>query len=364
MAEPPPDTIATFALRLGRRPRDDVVLQVDGELGCDASATPFRDSTRTSSGALMSFFIVRSPLILGISFAQSESNSLMSNMLGACRVVKIILKTGGTRTGSTTHRKEAPPVIQAIDRAAKILDLLQGARHLGITDLAAALSLPPSTVHGIVKSLRSHGLVAKERGGQRYMLGPTLLRLSNVYLDTLDVRARAMRWTQELARRTRPLRAARRPPLHRRARHPPQPSSRRQPADARDRRRHPRARLRDGQGAARLRPGIQQSVFEQPLRSLTGDTITDVARLTLELPAIAERGTAGEFDEAVLGESSLAAPVADASNDIVAAVAVVLPTSQTPASDAIMNALRETARNISRELGATSWPPRVAPADD
>jgi DNA-binding IclR family transcriptional regulator len=110
--------------------------------------------------------------------------------------------------------------------------------------------------------------------------------------------------------------------------------------------------------------GFQRTVFEQPLRSLTGDTIIDVARLTLELPAIAERGSASETDEAVLGESSVAAPVADASNDIVAAVAVVLPTSQAPASDAVLNALRETARNISRELGATSWPPRVAPAED
>ena len=41
-----------------------------------------------------------------------------------------------------------------------------------------------------------------------------------------------------------------------------------------------------------------------------------------------------------------------------------MPTSHAPASDAVLNALRETARNISRELGATSWPPRVAPADD
>ena len=75
-----------------------------------------------------------------------------------------IVKPGSIDTGSTTHRKEALPVIQAIDRAAKILELLQGARHLGITDLSAALGLPPSTVHGIVKSLRAHGLVAKERG--------------------------------------------------------------------------------------------------------------------------------------------------------------------------------------------------------
>ena len=47
-------------------------------------------------------------------------------------------------------------MIQAIDRAAKVLELLQGSRHLGITDLATALQLPPSTVHGIVASLREH----------------------------------------------------------------------------------------------------------------------------------------------------------------------------------------------------------------
>jgi DNA-binding IclR family transcriptional regulator len=110
--------------------------------------------------------------------------------------------------------------------------------------------------------------------------------------------------------------------------------------------------------------GFQQTVFERPLRSLTGDTVTDVARLTLEFPAIAERGSASETDEAVLGESSVAAPIADARGDIVAAVAVVLPTSQAPASDSVVNALRETARNISRELGASVWPPRIAPADD
>ncbi len=169
-------------------------------------------------------------------------------------------------------------MIQAIDRAAKVLELLQGARHLGITDLAAALSLPPSTVHGIVKSLRSHGLVAKERGGQRYMLGPTLLRLSNVYLDTLDVRARAMRWTQELARRT-DLSVRLGAPhftdvlvIH----HNLRPDDSQQmletgvaiPAHA----------SAMGKVLLAYDQGFQQSVFEQPLRSLTGDTVTDLAR--------------------------------------------------------------------------------------
>jgi len=255
-------------------------------------------------------------------------------------------------------------VIQAIDRAAKVLELLQGARHLGITDLALALNLPPSTVHGIVKSLREHGLVAKERGGQRYMLGPTLLRLSNVYLDTLDVRARAMRWTQELARRTGLSVRLGAPHftdvlvIH----HNLRPDDSQQmletgvaiPAHA----------SAMGKVLLAYDLGFQRSVFEQPLRSLTGDTVTDVARLTLDLPAIAERATATEVDEAVLGESSVAAPVADARGDIVAAIALVMPTSAGPATDADIDALRETARNISRELGAPTWPPRVAPDED
>jgi DNA-binding IclR family transcriptional regulator len=93
-------------------------------------------------------------------------------------------------------------MIQAIDRAARVLQSLQGARRLGITELGVMLELPPSTVHGIVKSLQAHGLVTKERGGNRYMLGPALLKLSSVYLDTLDVRARGTRWTKELSSRT------------------------------------------------------------------------------------------------------------------------------------------------------------------
>ena len=102
-------------------------------------------------------------------------------------------------------------------------------------------------------------------------------------------------------------------------------------------------------------------VLSKPLRSLTGDTVTDAAKLSLGLAQIASRGLATEEDEAVLGESSVAAPVSDASGNAVAAVAVVVPTSEWPPEDPVLNDLRETARNISRELGASTWPPR-APA--
>jgi DNA-binding IclR family transcriptional regulator len=252
--------------------------------------------------------------------------------------------------------EEVLSMIQAIDRAAKILSSLQGARHLGISELAAALELPPSTVHGIVKSLQQHGLVAKEPNGNRYMLGPALLKLSNVYLDTLDVRARGMRWTQELARRTG-LSVRLGAELFDEViiiHHNRRPDGSQQMLET-------GLTIPDhasSMGKILLAYDLNLAAdLPAQLRSLTGDTITDPAELRAQLVEVAERGLATEHDEAVLGESSVAAPVVDQSGAVIAAVAVVMPSSEFPPEESVLNDLRETARNISRELGATGWPP-------
>jgi hypothetical protein len=41
-----------------------------------------------------------------------------------------------------------------------------------------------------------------------------------------------------------------------------------------------------------------------------------------------------------------------------------MPASDQPASDSVLTLLRETARNVSRELGAPGWPPVVARPSD
>lgn len=255
-------------------------------------------------------------------------------------------------------------MIQSIDRAAKVLSSLQGARHLGITELATALKLPPSTVHGIVKSLQSHGLVAKEPHSNRYMLGPALLKLSNVYLDTLDVRARAMRWTDELSRRTGL--ASRLGAelfdeviiIHHNSR---PDGSQQMPETGLSIPAHASAM---GKILLAYNPQLAEEMFAKSpkLRSLTGDTITDPKALRAQFTLIAERGIATEEDEAVIGESSVAAPVVDSSGSVIAALAIVLPSSDWPPEDSVLNDLRETARNISREIGAVAGPAQVAQA--
>jgi DNA-binding IclR family transcriptional regulator len=255
-------------------------------------------------------------------------------------------------------------MIQSVDRAAQILVSLQGSRHLGITEIADRLSLSPSTVHGIVRTLAAHGLVAQEPGGKRYMLGPALLRLSSVYLDTHEVRGRSVPWMEDLARSTGL--AVRLGVelfdevmiLH----HVPRPDgSRQMPETGASLPAHASAlgkvMLAGDQRAAK------DVLGEGPLRSLTGDTVTDPATLIAELTGVAAQGVAFERDEAVIGESSLASPVIDRTGAVVAAMGLVVPTAQWPDDGSDdhrledwVAALRTAARAVSRELGATHWP--------
>src|ERR671938_1565726 len=93
-------------------------------------------------------------------------------------------------------------MIQSVDRAVRILTVLQGARSMSLGEIATAVGLPPSTVHGIVRTLLAHGMITQESDTGRYRLGPATLRLGNVYLDTLELRTRVAPWAEDLARRT------------------------------------------------------------------------------------------------------------------------------------------------------------------
>jgi DNA-binding IclR family transcriptional regulator len=253
-------------------------------------------------------------------------------------------------------------VIQSVDRSIRILLALQGARRLSLSELAARLQLPSSTVHGILRTLAAHGMVEQEPGSLRYMLGPAVLRLSNVYLDSLEFRSRAQRWTEELARRTGA--AVRAGVLllddviivH----HEPRPDGSRQmpevgfviPAHA--------SAL--GKALLAFRPDDAARVLQTTeLRRMTGETIIDPGSFTGHLGEVSRGGVATEHDEAVLGESSVASPVFDATGAAVGALAVVLPSSDWPPPPGVLDDVREAARNVSRELGAPGWP--VQPVD-
>jgi DNA-binding IclR family transcriptional regulator len=248
-------------------------------------------------------------------------------------------------------------VIQSVDRAIRVLTALQGARRMTLTELAAQLELPASTVHGIAKTLVGHGMVVQEPGSSRYQLGPAVLLLGNVYLDTLELRSKAIPWAESLARRAGL--AVRTGVLLRDdvmiIHHEPRPDGSRQmpevgiviPAHA--------SAL--GKAMLAFAPDESERLARAKLRSMTGETVTDGAVLSAQLKEIRSSGIAFEQDEAVLGESVVASPVFDTSGSVIGAIGVVLSSASWPCPAESQEGVRDAARAISRELGAQSWPP-------
>jgi DNA-binding IclR family transcriptional regulator len=246
-------------------------------------------------------------------------------------------------------------VIQSVDRAIRVLTALQGARRMSLSELSARLELAPSTTHGIVRTLVEHGMVVQERGSSRYQLGPAVLRLGNVYLDTLELRSKAIPWAEDLARRTGL--AVRTGVLliddvviiH----HEPRPDGTRQ---------MPEVGIVIPSHASALGKAMLAFLPEETerllddgeLQSMTGDTLTSPDAVRRQLEEVRATGIAREQDEAVLGEGAVASPVFDSWGDVVGAIGVVVSgTSDEDPADRV----RETARALSRELGAQAWPP-------
>ena len=250
--------------------------------------------------------------------------------------------------------------IQSIDRAAAILKALaSGPRRLGVSELAERLGLARPTVHGLLQTLQSHGFVEQDQYSDKYQLGPGLLQLGYSYLDLNELRSRSISHADNLARRTgaavrvgvmhgssvvvvhhvfRPgatfgvLEVGLQLPLHASAM---------------------------GKAILAFSPAdVIEDLLGEPLPRLTKQTLGS-ADLRRELAVIRDSGVATERDEAVLGESSAAAPIFDHGGQAVGAIAVVDATDRIfprGLARGLGAAVTESARGVSRELGAPRWP--------
>ena len=83
--------------------------------------------------------------------------------------------------------------IQVIGRAGQILRALAEERDgLGLSELAARVALPRSTVYRILAALDTEGLVALTSPRGRYVLGPELIRLARTEHRELRAAARPL----------------------------------------------------------------------------------------------------------------------------------------------------------------------------
>lgn len=251
--------------------------------------------------------------------------------------------------------------IQSIDRAAAILRLLaSGPRQHGVSELADRLGLARPTVHGLLQTLLSNGFVEKDRHSDKYQLGTSMLQFGYSYLDRNELRSRSIGHADHLANRTGM--AVRVVVRHEASavviHHILRPAATFQILEIGLQ--LPLHASAVGKAILAFLPVSESRDFlagSQP--RLTKHTAT-AASLRAEIEVIRESALATERDEAVPGESSLAAPIFDHAGNVIGAIGIVDATEvifPRGIAKGRAAAVLEAARGISRELGATHWPP-------
>jgi DNA-binding IclR family transcriptional regulator len=253
-------------------------------------------------------------------------------------------------------------LIQSVDRAVSILKALAGGTgRLGVSELSSRLGLAKGTVHGLLRTLQTHGLVEQHADSDKYQLGPELLNLSNRYLDLNELRSRALAWSELLAVRTQEAVRVGVPhgPGVLVVHHVFRPDASLQILEVGAV--LPLHATALGKALlAYLPPDVREDVLADPLPRLTGHTIATPSALRQELKAVSERGYAREREEAVIGEGGLASPIVDRLGEPVGAIGVAGPRERVlrgGRQPVLAGAVVEAARGISRDLGAPRWPP-------
>ncbi|MGH3664485.1 MAG: IclR family transcriptional regulator [Egibacteraceae bacterium] len=247
-------------------------------------------------------------------------------------------------------------VVQSVDRALALTEILAREGWTGVTDLANELGIHKSTVFRLLATLERRGLVEQHVETQKYRLGFAIVRLANAVRSALDLTRYARPVAERLSEsvgETVNLAVlegqqvvnidqvnlspafvtvnwlGRRTPLH--------------------------CTSTGKVFLAHAPESVRRDLLADPLERLTPHTITDPDVLRRELDAVLVAGYAHTVQELELGLNAVAAPVRAADGSVLATISVSGPSFRLEARhmDAVGAQTREAAREISQRLGFT-----------
>ncbi|GAA1800031.1 IclR family transcriptional regulator [Planosporangium flavigriseum] len=222
--------------------------------------------------------------------------------------------------------ESAPALVQSVDRALSILEILARRREAGVTDIGKELGVHKSTAFRLLAVLETRGFVeqAEERG--TYRLGFGIVRLAGAITAQLDLTRQSRPACERLAAElgetvnvaildghravnvTQVLGAAsvashnwvgKQTPLH--------------------------ATSSGKVLLAYASHGVRESVLGHALERFTESTVTDAGRLERELEEIKKLGWGSTAEEYELGLNAVAAPIRAADGSVVAALSISGP---------------------------------------
>lgn len=98
---------------------------------------------------------------------------------------------------------ERENMVKSVSRALEIIDIVSAHKGgLGVTEIAKQIDINKSSVYRILATMVKYGYIEQDADSGRYKLGYKFLEISTVLLDSIDLRAEARPFLQELEQYT------------------------------------------------------------------------------------------------------------------------------------------------------------------
>ena len=229
---------------------------------------------------------------------------------------------------------------------------------MGVTEIGERLGLAKGTAYGLLRTLESQELVEQDADTGKYHLGPAMLQLGNAFLDNHELRGRSLLWADSLASRVGE--AVRVGVLHGSSvlivHHVFRPDNSVQILEVGASIPWHACALGKAIAAYLGSLGTRRPDGRRARRTHRPDHDRPSRDCGAAVDGVAEDGIAVEDQEAIVGEAEIAAAVFDHRGHPAGAIGVVGPVERLipngGPSPSLVAAVRETARGLSRDMGA------------
>lgn len=244
--------------------------------------------------------------------------------------------------------------LSSVKNSSRLLkEFLDGPKELGVTELSRRLQLSKGAVHKLLATLESDGFISQNPSTKQYSLGFTLLELGTKVLRDHNLVDFAKPYLQQLAEKTKELACL-------------------CVVDGKDAiyvdkidsqhpirfnvdafRRFPLYATSASRVMLAFRPeAFIDSVLADGIRTYTPHSMQSPDEIKERLAAIRNRGYEISTNLRNVGVTGMAAPIRDATGEIVASVSLIGPSDRVvPQQDAFLQQVLLTTRNISFGLG-------------
>ncbi|MGD8190611.1 IclR family transcriptional regulator [Brevibacillus ginsengisoli] len=246
-------------------------------------------------------------------------------------------------------------VLSSVRNSARLLKVFldDSRKELGVTELSKKLQLSKGAVHKILTTLEQEGFIRKNEHTKQYTLGYTLLELGNKVIQNHDIVEFGQTYMSDLAARTSELVALcildKKDAIYVakiESQHPIRFNVeifRRFP---------PYATSASRVILAHQTENYQDEVMRGTLKTYTPYSYTAPEEVKSHLAQIRRQGYEISANRRNVGVTGIAAPIFDASGQVVASISVIGPSDRIqPQQETILQQILATVQNMSADLG-------------